>query len=134
MTLGDHLRVCHIFEQMNNCIAICGIYYSSFTILLYSSLTDDWLPGTVPIPGVPFIDLLRNILKVDNTIDDAIARMQNAKRAENLILGVGDGKVSQILNAKSQIELGLICQRLYAGWLLSRNAVWCVHVRRDGQY
>jgi hypothetical protein len=53
-----------------------------------------WGPpeGTVPIPGVPFIDLLRNILKVDNTIDDAISRMQNAKRAEDLILGVGDGK------------------------------------------
>lgn len=46
----------------------------------------------VPIPGVPFVVLLRDILKYDATLDDSIGRMAAAERTCNLILGVGDGK------------------------------------------
>lgn len=53
-----------------------------------------WGPpqGLMPIPSIPFVVLLRDILKYDHTIDDSISRMANAKRDCNLILGVGDGK------------------------------------------
>jgi len=58
---------------------------------------DTWGPeqDLVPIPGIPFIVLLRDILKYDNTIDDAISRMATATRTCNLILGVGDGKLNE---------------------------------------
>jgi len=45
--------------------------------------------------GVPFIFLLRDILRYDKTVDDATTRMANAKRTCDLILGVGDGKLSE---------------------------------------
>jgi len=45
--------------------------------------------------GVPFIFLLRDILRYDQTIDDSINRMANAKRTCDLILGVGDGKLKE---------------------------------------
>eukprot|EP01116_Phalansterium_solitarium_P021722 TRINITY_DN6884_c0_g5_i1.p1 TRINITY_DN6884_c0_g5~~TRINITY_DN6884_c0_g5_i1.p1 ORF type:complete len:449 (+),score=180.95 TRINITY_DN6884_c0_g5_i1:148-1494(+) len=45
--------------------------------------------------GLPFIFLLREILQFDLTIDDAINRMANAKRTCDLILGVGDGKMTE---------------------------------------
>jgi len=45
--------------------------------------------------GVPFIFLLRDILRYDVTVDDSISRMANAKRTCDLILGVGDGKLKE---------------------------------------
>jgi len=45
--------------------------------------------------GVPFIFLLRDILRYDRTVDDSITRMSNAKRTCDLILGVGDGKLTE---------------------------------------
>lgn len=54
-----------------------------------------WGPaqGILPIPAIPFVVMLRDILKYDITVDDSITRMANAKRDCNLILGVGDGKL-----------------------------------------
>ncbi|XP_041374954.1 protein dcd1B-like [Gigantopelta aegis] len=43
--------------------------------------------------GIPFTNILRDILNYDNTLDDSISRIANAKRTCDLILGVGDGKV-----------------------------------------
>jgi len=43
--------------------------------------------------GIPFIYVLRDILQFDNTLDDAINRLENTKRTCDLILGVGDGKL-----------------------------------------
>lgn len=45
--------------------------------------------------GIPFIFLLRDILRFDVTVDDSISRMANAKRTCDLILGVGDGKLGE---------------------------------------
>jgi len=42
--------------------------------------------------GYPFGYLIRDILQFDNTLDDAINRIVNAKRTCDLILGCGDGK------------------------------------------
>lgn len=44
--------------------------------------------------GVPFTFLLRDILQFDNSYLDTIARIQNATRTCDLILGAGDGKAS----------------------------------------
>ena len=45
--------------------------------------------------GIPFIFLLRDILQFDYTVDDASSRMAMARRTCDLILGVGDGKLSR---------------------------------------
>ena len=41
--------------------------------------------------GNPFTFLLRDILQFDNSIDEAVKRMQTTRRTCNLLLGVGDG-------------------------------------------
>ncbi|XP_045191450.2 protein dcd1B-like [Mercenaria mercenaria] len=45
--------------------------------------------------GIPFTYILRDVLQFDNSLADAMKRMQHAHRTCNLILGVGDGKTSQ---------------------------------------
>lgn len=49
--------------------------------------------GKIPLPGVPFVFMLREILQSDFTIDDAANRMSNNRRTCDLILSVGDGKL-----------------------------------------
>nr|XP_006823776.1 PREDICTED: protein dcd1A-like [Saccoglossus kowalevskii] len=43
--------------------------------------------------GIPFTFILRDILQFDNTLDDALNRIANARRTCDLILGVGDAKL-----------------------------------------
>ncbi len=43
--------------------------------------------------GIPFTFLMRDIIQFDQTVDDSISRIANAKRTCDLILGVGDGKL-----------------------------------------
>jgi len=45
--------------------------------------------------GIPFIFLLRDILALDYTVDDATIRISTTRRTCDLILGVGDGKLNQ---------------------------------------
>lgn len=42
--------------------------------------------------GNPFTFVLREILEFDQTLDQALTRIETAHRTCNLILGVGDGK------------------------------------------
>ena len=44
--------------------------------------------------GYPFGFLIRDVLQYDNSLDDAINRITNAKRTCDLLLGVGDGKAN----------------------------------------
>lgn len=44
--------------------------------------------------GYPFAFLIRDILQYDNTLAEADARITNAKRTCDLILGVGDGSAN----------------------------------------
>lgn len=46
--------------------------------------------------GVPFTYLLRDILQFDTKLQDSIDRITNAHRTCDLILGVGDGKISDL--------------------------------------
>eukprot|EP01112_Ceratiomyxa_fruticulosa_P015062 TRINITY_DN4384_c0_g2_i2.p1 TRINITY_DN4384_c0_g2~~TRINITY_DN4384_c0_g2_i2.p1 ORF type:complete len:435 (-),score=78.13 TRINITY_DN4384_c0_g2_i2:66-1370(-) len=43
--------------------------------------------------GIPFTFLMRDIIQFDQTVDDSISRIADAKRTCDLILGVGDGKL-----------------------------------------
>jgi isopenicillin-N N-acyltransferase-like protein len=52
--------------------------------------------GTESRVGIPFTFILRDILQFDNTLDDSINRLVNAKRTCNLIFGVGDGKMRTV--------------------------------------
>lgn len=45
--------------------------------------------------GVPFTNILRDVLQFDASLEEAQARMTNANRTCRLILGVGDGKEEQ---------------------------------------
>jgi len=45
--------------------------------------------------GIPFIFLLKDILSSDYTVDDATLRIAMTRRTCDLILGVGDGKLSE---------------------------------------
>ena len=51
-----------------------------------------WLQynGTRPRSGIPWHFLTRDILQFDNTIDDAISRINNAQRTCSVWLGLGD--------------------------------------------
>ena len=44
--------------------------------------------------GIPFTFLLRDVLQWDNHLEESMSRMQNSSRTCNLILGVGDGKIT----------------------------------------
>lgn len=44
--------------------------------------------------GIPFTFILRDVLQFDSHLDESMNRMKNSKRTCNLILGVGDGKVT----------------------------------------
>lgn len=45
--------------------------------------------------GIPFTYILRDVLQFDSSLSDAMHRMKNAHRTCDLILGVGDAKISQ---------------------------------------
>jgi len=59
------------------------------------SFPDDTF-GSESRVGTPFTFILRDILQFDDTLDDAINRLANAKRTCNLIFGVGDGKLQTV--------------------------------------
>jgi len=44
--------------------------------------------------GVPFTFILRDVLQFDSHLDESMSRMQDSERTCNLILGVGDGKIT----------------------------------------
>ena len=56
------------------------------------SYPDSTYFGSETFAGVPFVYLLRDVLEFDNTVYEAVERMQQANRTCDLILGVGDGK------------------------------------------
>ncbi|ESP01180.1 hypothetical protein LOTGIDRAFT_172703 [Lottia gigantea] len=75
--------------------------------------------------GVPFTNLLRDILQYDRTLDDAINRISNSKRTCDLILGVGDGK----LPAFRSIEYSASVANFYDDMNMQPSAEW--HPRID---
>jgi len=58
--------------------------------------TDNTPPEKVK--GQPWMYILRDILQYDNTFEEAKTRVTNANRTCNLILGIGDGKSTGIVN------------------------------------
>mmetsp|Transcript_26735 Transcript_26735/g.92879 ORF Transcript_26735/g.92879 Transcript_26735/m.92879 type:complete len:371 (-) Transcript_26735:219-1331(-) len=48
--------------------------------------------GSKPRNGIPFTFLLRDILQYDNTVDEAVARIEGANRTCSIFVGVGDNK------------------------------------------
>jgi isopenicillin-N N-acyltransferase-like protein len=56
------------------------------------SYPDSTYFGSESFAGVPFVYLLRDVLEFDNSVFEAVERMQGANRTCDLILGVGDGK------------------------------------------
>lgn len=51
-------------------------------------------PETPPekVKGEPWAFVLRDVMKYENTLDDAITRIEESNRTCNLIIGIGDGK------------------------------------------
>jgi len=75
--------------------------------------------------GIPFIFVLREILQFDNTVDDAISRLSNARRTCDLILGVGDGKLSEFRG----FEYSYSVLNVFDDQNMMPNATW--HPRID---
>ena len=63
-------------------------------------------PNTPPekLQGEPWMSVVRNILQHTTSLDDAVASVEAAERTCNLIIGVGDGKVSDSTPMVNGIE------------------------------
>jgi len=82
--------------------------------------------GTESRVGIPFTFVLRDILQFDNTLDDSINRLANAKRTCNLILGVGDGKMRAVRSFQySHYNLNVFDDRN----LLPYNDTWHARIK-----
>jgi len=76
--------------------AITGISSSKLAISEIGVAFPDESFGSQSRIGVPFIFILHDILAYDNSLSDAINRMENSRRTCDLILGVGDGNLMQM--------------------------------------
>jgi hypothetical protein len=70
--------------------------------------------------GIPFTYLLRDILQFDNGLDSSLERIRNAHRTCNLLLGVGDGKVSRFTG----IEYSAAVSKFFTWQNLKPDASW----------
>ncbi|XP_067686914.1 protein dcd1B-like [Haliotis asinina] len=70
--------------------------------------------------GIPFTNILRDILQYDTTLNEAVQRITNAKRTCDLLLGVGDGK-SQTFRG---VEYSASIANFYDDATLQPLAVW----------
>lgn len=48
------------------------------------------------VKGEPWMYILRDVLKYENSLDEAILRIQNSNRTCNLIIGIGDGEAGMV--------------------------------------
>ncbi len=72
--------------------AVSGI---SSERLAISEIGDDYDKANDSFDGIPFMFMLRDILMLDKSLDEAIARIKNAKRTTSLMYAVGDGELGQ---------------------------------------
>ncbi len=64
--------------------------------LAISQIGDDYDKANDTSVGIPFMFLLRDVMQFDNSLDEAIARIKNAKRTRSLIYGIGDGELGYL--------------------------------------
>jgi isopenicillin-N N-acyltransferase like protein len=72
--------------------AVTGISSEQLAI---SEIGDDYDKANDSFDGIPFMFLLRDILQFDKSLDEATARIKNAKRTTSLMYAVGDGEMGQ---------------------------------------
>ena len=72
--------------------AVTGI---SSERLAISEIGDDYDKANDSYDGIPFMFMLRDILQFDKSLDEATARIKNAKRTTSLMYAVGDGEMGQ---------------------------------------
>jgi len=60
--------------------------------LAISEIGDDYDQANDSFAGVPFTFLLRDILQFDNSLEEALARVQKGPRTTSLMYAIGDGK------------------------------------------
>ncbi|XP_071103866.1 protein dcd1B-like isoform X1 [Haliotis cracherodii] len=70
--------------------------------------------------GIPFTNILRDILQYDTTLNAAVQRITNAKRTCDLLLGVGDGKSKTFRG----VEYSASTANFYDDATLQPLAVW----------
>lgn len=64
--------------------------------LAISEIGDDYDRASDTFAGIPFMFLLRDVLQFDQSLDDAIERIQNAPRTTSLLYGIGDGELGYL--------------------------------------
>jgi isopenicillin-N N-acyltransferase like protein len=104
------------FSQSQMAISEIGVTYPDDS---FGQGTEDTPPQKVQ--GEPWMFILRDVLKYETSLDQAIDRIQNANRTCNLIIGVGDGEVSKV----NGIEFsGYVAVPYDDQTLLPENATW----------
>jgi isopenicillin-N N-acyltransferase like protein len=81
--------------------------------------TKDTAPQKVK--GEPWMFILRDVLKYETSLSDAITRIQNSDRTCNLIIGVGDGEISSVNGIQYS---GYVANPYDDQTLLPENATW----------
>ena len=82
------------------CCSCCVVCHCLTIVYICCSYPDGTF-GAQSRFGIPFIFLLRDILQFDQTLDDAVSRMADTRRTCDLILGVGDAKVTVVACVRS---------------------------------
>jgi len=82
----------HAFANIGWSGMIGAVTGMSSSQLAISEIGDDYDAENDTFEGVPFAFLLRDILQFDNTLDEAVARLQKSPRTTSLMYAVGDGK------------------------------------------
>ncbi|TFG96493.1 MAG: hypothetical protein E4H13_12075 [Calditrichales bacterium] len=86
----------HPFANITWAGVVGSISGISSAQLAVSEIGDDYDKENDTFAGIPFMFLLRDILQYDNSLDEAINRIQNAPRTTSLLFGVGDGEMGQL--------------------------------------
>mmetsp|Transcript_23858 Transcript_23858/g.34996 ORF Transcript_23858/g.34996 Transcript_23858/m.34996 type:complete len:437 (+) Transcript_23858:63-1373(+) len=73
------------------------------------------------VKGEPWMFVLRDVMKYENSLESAINRIQNANRTCNLIIGIGDGEASMVNGIEYS---GYVAVPYDDQTLLPENSTW----------
>ena len=90
-----HPRDGHPFANFTWAGMVGAVTGMSSQQMAISEIGDNYDKENDNYTGYPFMMMLRDILQFDNTLDEAIARIQKGPRTTSLMYAVGDGKCGE---------------------------------------
>lgn len=110
------------FSNSQMAISEIGVTYPDDS---FEQGTEDTPPQKVQ--GEPWMFILRDVMKYETSLEDAITRIQNSNRTCNLIIGIGDGEESYVNGIEYS---GYVAIPYDDQTLLPENETW--HPKIDG--